>query len=341
MRFSYQLMATTIAALLVTACSKSPLERNQAKDDFEYLNTPAFTQWQLSSDAVSESYREFTIPHGNYSGEVGGSLDIRPPLQVLELVPGMRVEQDPGAVTLWSVQPEATDRLWSIIKNQLRSNKATLIENSDRDLTGQNVTWVIGDEEGVARADYHFSRLNIGSRSGIRIEITKLSNSLDLPSESLLLDRYTVAMANLATTQYDAQLRAETRLKAERLGQNITFSMGTDRNALPIIIARAQFDIAWHRVPTLIEQFGFEITDKSQSQGSMTVQFRPADKEIWQNFGVKPLSIARGKYRLLFGDLGNRTSINVTDTDGKLLTEEQLGEFVPMFSAASGNSVTP
>jgi outer membrane protein assembly factor BamC len=338
MRFSYQLMATTIAALLVTACSESVLERNQAKDDFDYLKTPAFTKWQLNDDAQAESYREFTIPAGNFSGDVGGTLDIRPPLQVLELVPGMRIQQEPRSVTMWMIQPEYSDQLWGIIKNQLRSNNATLIETSERELTAQNVTWTIGNEEGDAKADYHFSRVDFGSRSGIRIEITQLSNSLDLPSEALLLERYTVAMANVVTTQYDAQLRAETRLKAERLGQNITFSMGTDRNALPIIVARTPFDIAWHRIPSLIEQFGFEVTDKSQSQGSMTVYYRPADKEIWQNFAIEPLTITRGKYHLLFGDLGNRTSINVTNTDGKLLTAEQIGEFIPMLSAASGNT---
>lgn len=335
MKFSYQLMGTTVAVLLLSACSKSPLERNQAKDDFEYLNTPKFTKWQTNDDAVAQSYRQFTIPRGNYSGEIGGELDIRPPLQVLELIPGMRVDEEPKAVTLWTTKPENADQMWTILKSELRKNKATLVENSDRDIIGQNVTWMIGNEEGTANADYHFSRINFGSRAGIRIEITELSNSLNLPSQTALLDRYTVAMANTITTSYDAELRAETKRQALRLGQDITFSMGTDRNALPIIVARTQFDIAWHRIPLLIEQFGFEITGKNQSQGALDVHFRPADREIWQNFQIEPLSISRGKYHLLFGDLGNRTSINVTDTDGKLLTETQISEFIPMLKAAA------
>ncbi|MHA2937812.1 outer membrane protein assembly factor BamC [Vibrio sp. RC27] len=338
MKFSYQLMGISIAALLLTACTKSPLERNQAKDDFEYLNTPEFTQWQTSDDAVAQSYRQFIIPRGNFSGEVGGDLDIRPPLQVLELVPGMIVDEEPRAVTLWTARPEQSDQLWAILKSELNKHNATLVDHSDRDLIGKNVTWVIGNEEGQAIADYQFTRINFGRRSGVRIEITQLTNDLNLPSQDFLLDRYAAAMANLLTTNYDAQLRAETKRQALRLGQNIVFTMGTDRNALPIIVARTPFDIAWHRVPTMIEQFGFTVTGKSQSQGELTVFYRPADQEVWDSHKIEPLTIDRGKYHLLFGDLGNRTSINITDTDGKLLTEEQLSEFIPMLSATSNST---
>lgn len=46
MKFSYQLTSAVVAAFFLSACAESPMERNQAKDDFAYLETPAFSQWQ-------------------------------------------------------------------------------------------------------------------------------------------------------------------------------------------------------------------------------------------------------------------------------------------------------
>jgi len=337
MKFSSQLIATALAAFVLSACSESPVERNQAKNDFKYLNTPMLSQWQSAADAVPEFSSEFAIPDGNYSGETGRNVDIRPPLQLLELIPGVRIDHDPGIVTFWTVQPEYADNMWAIIKSQLQQNNGKVTEISDSQLDGDNVTWIVGDNEGEVQTSYHFSRIKSGSRIGIRIEITKLTDDLDLPSRDTLLDRYTVAMSNLITVTYDAQLREKAQREAERLGQHIVFTMGTDRSGLPVVIARAMFDITWHRMPILLEQFGFEVTDKSQSQGTMTVQYRRPDDNVWQSLGVEPLDLERGKYTLLFGDLGNRTSINVTGpTEGKLLTEAQLQALVPVLTAVSG-----
>ncbi len=336
MKFSYQLVTSALAVFVLSACSDSPVERNQAEKNFDYLNTPAFSQWQTPEDAVPEFNNEFTIPQGNFSGETGKNLDIRPPLQVLELIPGVRIEHDPGVVTLWTVQPDYADNMWAIIKSLLQRNHASLTETSETALDGKDMIWSIGDDEGQVKASYDFSRISSGSRQGIRIEITRLTDDLDLPGHDSLLDRYTVAMANLITGEYDAQLQAKAQREAERLGQHIVFTMGTDRSGLPVIIARSAFDITWHRMPVLLEQFGFEVTDKSQSQGSMDVKYRRPDDNVWQGLGAEPLGLERGKYTLMLGDLGNRTSINITDSEGKLLSEAQLQAFVPVLSAVSG-----
>jgi outer membrane protein assembly factor BamC len=333
MKFSYQLTSAVVAAFFLSACAESPMERNQAKDDFAYLETPAFSQWQSPDDAQPQFNREYVIPKGNFSGETGPELDIRPPLQVLELISGVRVDHEPTAVTLWTVQQDYADTMWSIINKQLQSHGASVTTPSAKELNGQGMRWMIGDEEGEALADYRFTQLDLGSRKGIRIEITNLKNDLNLPSQQALLDRYTVAMANLVTTEYDGQLRAEAQRKAQLLGRDMVFTMGTDRSGLPVIIARAVFDTTWQRIPTLIDQIGFEVTDKSQSQGSMKVQYRGADKEVWQKLAIEPLTLERKKYTLLFGDLGNRTSINITDSDGKLLSEAQIQSLVPVLTA--------
>ncbi|MDG2932629.1 outer membrane protein assembly factor BamC, partial [Vibrio parahaemolyticus] len=48
---------------------------------------------------------------------------------------------------------------------------------------------------------------------------------------------------------------------------------------------------------------------------------------------VKPVELAAGKYTFLLGDLGNRTSINITDSSGKPVEEEFLKSLAPVLAA--------
>jgi outer membrane protein assembly factor BamC len=336
MKFSYQLATSALAVFVLSACSDSAIELHQAKDDFDYVNSKAVPHWQSEEGAVPQFYQNYKIPKGNYSGEVGKDVDIRPPLQVLELIPGVQVDHDPGIITLWTVQPEIADNMWSIIKTKLKQHQAKLVQSSDSAFDGRDVVWIVGDDQGKALASYHFTQVHSGSRIGVRIALTQLSDTLNMPSKVYLRDRYTVAMANLVSTEFDAQLQREAARKAELLGQHVAFSMGSDRSGLPLIIVRTPYDVAWNRLPHFLERVGFEVTDKNQSKGNMTIQYRGVDDEVWKSLSVEALSIKHSQYSLLFGDLGNRTSINITDSDGKLLTESQIKEFVPVLTAISG-----
>ncbi|MGR5470582.1 outer membrane protein assembly factor BamC, partial [Vibrio astriarenae] len=93
-------------------------QRRQAKDDCEYLNTPAVDEWSVPVDAQPQFYPNYQIPQGNYVGGVGKSVDIRPPQQVLELIPGARLERsDNGEVTLWLLRKDELDKVWQTVQD--------------------------------------------------------------------------------------------------------------------------------------------------------------------------------------------------------------------------------
>ncbi|KGK12586.1 outer membrane protein assembly factor BamC, partial [Vibrio navarrensis] len=94
MKFSRQLVLSSLAVLVLTACSSSPTQRRQAKDDFTYLETADLQTWNLPEGATAQFYPNFDIPQGNFSGGIGQEVDIRPPQQILELIPGARYERN-------------------------------------------------------------------------------------------------------------------------------------------------------------------------------------------------------------------------------------------------------
>ena len=67
----------------------------------------------------------------------------------------------------------------------------------------------------------------------------------------------------------------------------------------------------------------------------MKAKYAAPDDAFWTEVGVKPIGLSSGTYTFLFGDLGNRTSINVTDSSGKPVEEELLKDMVPVLSAVA------
>ena len=61
-------------------------------------------------------------------------------------------------------------------------------------------------------------------------------------------------------------------------------------------------------------------------------KYAAPDDEFWTTIGVKPVNLKSGSYTFLFGDLGNRTSINVTDSKGKPIEEKLLKDMVPVIA---------
>ena len=142
-------------------------------------------------------------------------------------------------------------------------------------------------------------------------------------------------MTNLVTARYDLEARQEAERRAEQLVKNIPITMGTDRSGFPVIIARSPYNTLWSRLLKLLPEMGFTIEDRNQSQGTVKAKYAEPNDEFWTKVGVKPINLPSGKYTFLFGDLGNRTSINVTDSSGKPVEEKLLKDMVPVLSAVA------
>lgn len=70
MKFTHQLVISSLAVFVLSACSGGASQRRQAKDDFEYLETPALKEWQLPQGATPQFYPNYEIPNGDFSGGV-------------------------------------------------------------------------------------------------------------------------------------------------------------------------------------------------------------------------------------------------------------------------------
>ncbi|EGR1511563.1 outer membrane protein assembly factor BamC [Vibrio vulnificus] len=334
MKFSRQLVLSSLAVFVLSACSGSATQRRQAKDDFAYLETPPLEQWQLPEGATPQFYPNYNIPQGEFAGGIGKQVDIRPPQQILELIPGARYERNQGEVTLWLIKQEEADEVWQTVKDMLAERQIPIDMQSDTHIETGWVTWRSEDEEMEIGSRYAIDRFEANNRHGFKINLVDWREGTELkPVTVTNKERYNVFMTNLVTSQYDQVKRDEAQRRAQELVKQIPITMGTDRSGFPVIIARTPYNVLWQRLPMILPKMGFTIDERNQSQGTIKAKYASPDDEFWNEIGVKPMDLKSGTYTFLFGDLGNRTSINVTDSSGKPVEEAFLKSMAPVLAA--------
>ncbi|WP_440888531.1 outer membrane protein assembly factor BamC [Vibrio sp. WZ-1] len=336
MKLSSQLVMSSLAVFVLTACSGGANQRRQAKDDFEYLDTEPLSEWNIPADAQPQFYPNYDIPQGNFEGGIGKAVDIRPPQEVLELIPGARLERSNGEVTLWLLRKDELDLVWQTVQNMISTNQIPVEKQSDSLIETGWVTWNSADEDMEIGSRYDISRFEASNRFGFKVNLVDWREGDQVKDVSRTnRERYNVLMTNLVTARYDQQVREDAQKKAQELVKQIPITMGTDRSGLPVIIARAQYNVLWQRLPELLPKIGFTIESRSQSQGTVEARYASPDDAFWNDIGVKPIDLDAGKYTFLFGDLGNRTSINVTNSAGKPVEEEFLKSLAPVLAAVA------
>ena len=334
MKFSRQLVLSSLAVFVLSACSSSPAERRQARDDFSYIKTKEFEPWKVPEGADIRFYPNYNIPAGEFKGSIGKGVDIRPPRQVLELISGSRNELKDGEVTMWLLKSEDMDEVWKTVLEAMQEQDVALRENSSSRIETDWVGWEHADEDAVLKARYILERFKANRRYGLKIRMVEWQqDGKAYAPDDFNRDRYTVAMTNMVMMKYDQKQREEAERKALLLVKQIPVSMGKDRNGLPVIIARAQYNIFWKRIADILPKLGFKLEDRNQSQGVIKTEYDAPDEEFWQGLGVPPLSLTGKGYTFQLGDMGNRTSIAINGYQDKAVDEEGLREISQALAA--------
>ncbi|MCL9782525.1 outer membrane protein assembly factor BamC [Vibrio sp. S4M6] len=341
MKFTHQLVISSLAVLILSGCSDSAAQRREARGDFDYLSTAPMQTWKDPTNAQPQFYTKYQIPKGDYQGAIGKQVDIRPPQEVFDLIPGTQVAQRNGDAIVWFYSPDEVPKVWQTAKNVLAERKVATPVSTDKDIKTDWVTWNSKDEDTSIGAKYDITMLSTEERSGIQVSLTdwREGGKESKPTE-LEKSRYSAVMMNLITNQYDADKREEENKRAQALVKQIPITMGTDRSGLPVIIARIQYNLVWSRLPSMLKTMGFTVTDKNQSQGSIKADYKANGSDYWTRVGEKPIKLKSGSYTFLFGDLVNRTSVNLTNSAGKPVDEAVLKGLVPMFKDAAKHTKT-
>ncbi|RXJ71450.1 outer membrane protein assembly factor BamC [Veronia nyctiphanis] len=281
-------LSASVVILSLAGCAGGVADKHQAKDDFSYLETPPLIDLTALPNQQSAAPSAFKVPSGNFPGEFGAGVDIRPPLQVLGTIPGARIVNDRRGVTLWVDTDKKSDRLWRTATELAANEQFTVRSQNSEEIETDWVKWPNG---GASEARYMISKLSSNKRYGLRLDVIEWQNSDKGAPNQSVRQSFNARMANLITEGYDASVRAEARERAVALNKNIPITLGKDRGGLPVIIARAPYDIVWERLPGILELIGFEVEYRNRSQGTINAEFEAQTSSFGRTLATANLNL--------------------------------------------------
>ncbi|GAA4880241.1 outer membrane protein assembly factor BamC [Ferrimonas pelagia] len=333
------LVALTVVAL--AGCT-TPLERRQASGGFDYLNEAAGIDLVVPAHLKTPRYStEFEIPQISDEVDadvVGQRLDVRPPLQVLPLADGTRLQDGVDSITILIESNEDEVDLANEIQQTLTQFLAEReIAVASEDAGVIQTEWIESNEvigrswwrEKVyqVRQRYQFDTAvkDHGRTGSITIELIDHEEGLDGIDDSVVLTdadrrRYAIDMLNSAVAYMNFERQKRRHLAELRDGRGFKAELGFDSSDNTAIVADGKFDAVWSRMGKVLPALGFTVRDYDKNLATYFVEYDGATG-FWSSLwgGEDGLAIDDGSYQILLDKMGERTAIVLLDSDAKPL----------------------
>lgn len=345
---SVKLALGLLGLSLVTGCS-SDTERKQANRDFDYTQqtlAPGSLKIPqgLQAPDFSSDYRIPPLRQAGQPGLLGSQVDVRPPVQILNLTAGSRGEFSQQAVSLWfsprSVNQKLDEELWRLLFSFLseRNIPVASLEAGGKRLdtswfatTPAMETWTEeSDDPLMLRQRYRFSLENDPGRhrTGLKLQLLEQEIYRDgeksaAPLSSLEQRRHAVQLMNQVSAYIDKRLRTDS---SQGQAGRIPLLLGLDGNGLTAWLADAGFEPTWRRLLAVLPGLGFTVTSNQESLGLIVADYEDPDSHFWQFGQPSGFGLASGSYRLQLGDLGQQTSITLFNADKKPVEKEVVSK---------------
>ncbi|MFH7564316.1 outer membrane protein assembly factor BamC [Oceanimonas smirnovii] len=315
------MMISLLAVTVLAGCS-NPETRSQANRDFDYesetlRSAPLMIPQGLEAPRFNT---EYVIPENGTSGATGKSLDIRPPTQVLPLVRGSEIMAD--GTGLWFYQQQLDQPL----EQQLSQALADFFDATDaKHNRVSNGFTSSGKVIGAPEQQFSWQLMPDPVRRAVAVQVQATEGA-----DALLQDRQRAeaSMLNAFSLSYQQSLSRQQEL----LDQSpISLTLDSEQQRL---VSVQSYDRTWKRLIVLLPKLGFDISNRQQALGYVDVEFDGLSKGDWQDLNLPALNIPEQEYRIQLGDLGNRTSLSLSNKDREPVAAEVLSELAATLTPA-------
>ena len=349
-------LVLSVATVAVLAACSSPQDRKMANRGFEYeesrLEGRAFlVPAGLSTPAFNNGFDIPALPESSREGAIGAKVDVRPPAQLLTVVPGSQVvanaEEPTIAFYALSTSQSVERDTWAFLMNFLAEHKVTtekldqqagVLQTGWFDNTAVLDGWAEDDDDFKIRQRYQFVLKNDVQRHATMMSVRVLDHEETIDGETSTAltpadaQRYATRALNQFSLYYDKQLKAREQHKSS---DGMGLELGLDNNELSAWIAEGSFDQVWRRLNQVLPAYGFTIKDTQQSLGWIDVEYDEPDAEFWKAKGAEPFKLEEEQYRFQLGEMaGGKTSITLFDKDKKPVSSGVISQMYISLSEA-------
>lgn len=307
-------MMISLLAISVLAGCSNPETRAQANRGFDYEDatlrtTPLLIPTGLEAPHFNNDY-VIEKSSGTEQGVTGKAMDIRPPTQVLPLVRGTEVVE--GGTGLWFYQ----QRIEQPLAQELNQALAEFFKDKKSQASETSLGWSSnGSVIGSPKQRFNWQLVSDDVRRAVAVQVNMTEPSVILAQDK---QRAEASMLNAFSLSYQRELT-----KQQNLLDHSPIQLILDPNQGRLLVSE-EYDRSWKRLITVLPQLGFKLTNRQQALGYVDVEFDGLSKGKWADLKLPALNIAKQSYRVQLGDLGQKSSITLSDKERVAVSADTL-----------------
>ena len=307
-----------VLTLSVLAACSNPEKRTQANRSFDYQDAslrsgPLMIPAGLEAPNFNNEYVIPKLPADAPKGIIGKNVDVRPPTQVLPLVRGSELLE--SATGLWFYQQQIDQPL----EQQLAQALVAFFEQKKIEY---NTTTHGFNSQGAsatsAKQDFKWTLMPDSNRRAVAVQVELLDNAKMLAQDK---QRAEASILNAFSLSYQRELTQQQQL-LDSAPIQVTLDKPQGR-----LLAAADYERTWKRLMSVLPKLGFELTNRQQALGYVEVKFSGLSKGKWQELNLPKLDIPTQPYRIQLGDLGEQSSITLSDKNKAPVSAGILSQF--------------
>ena len=335
---------------VMVGCTSS--DEQVINEDHQYVNAQERGRLKVPAGFNPvEGDGSFALPEQRVQGDVGESLDLQSPPQLLALASGSRLDDKNHKNKIWFDRTTVVENLPVFTFDAMR-NYLSFIDAQAANFNDQTKTvdtgWITDVREGSI-----WPWSDAGGSRGLRFETIQKTrakgmiasvqanltgmqiNGKDVPLSTLTPnDRLRAEIEFMNGFIYYFQLSQEKLMKDAKIARvyDMTLKTGTDKNGAVVLRSEKNADVVWTSFRSLLEELGFTIEDVDRSSRKLFVSYNEEEKGFWRSLWdddkAVEVNLAPGKYVVRVTSEQTKSAITWYDVNEQPMTADTYDNII-------------
>ncbi|QLB12730.1 Beta-barrel assembly machine subunit BamC [Bisgaardia hudsonensis] len=317
------LLTIAIATLLV-ACSADNESKLLSNDSFQNKVSQLPTFQPIATGGINLLPKDPNYQLPKTKVKSVEAMDIRPPIMPLSVIKNSVAQFDGERAFI--AYPIKQKDVYSIlqIERLLKDHNVAYEVRGQKILTDWTSTRRL-DEIGDTQARYQIEQVINGSSSTLMLLVLEMKRD-DVIFTPKVADkrRYASDQLNLLVGELNqAYQKQKTMLLNANMLMPVNSELITDLNGKVALMLGASFEKSWVKLGDVLPKLGFEIKEQTVERGNRELKYRALTNEDWFRISIEKSDLENGKYFMQLSTVDKRSSVVITDEDGKALSGKQ------------------
>lgn len=317
-------LSTIAIATLLVACSADNNSKQVSNDDFQdkASELPVFQPLATGGINLPPQDPSYQLPTTKVKSTE--KIDIRPPVTPFAVIKNSVAQFDGERAFI--AYPIEKREVYSIqqIERLLKERDVTYQVQGQKILTDWAST-NRSDDIGDTQARYQIEQVINGPASALVVLVLEMKrDNVIFTPNAVDKRRYASDQLNLLVGELNQAYQKQQKMLFNSTAlAPIDSILTTDINGKIALMLGASFEQSWTKLGDVLPKLGFDIKEQTQGRGNRELKYSALSDEEWLRVSTEKSDLENGTYFMQLSAVGKKSSVVITDEDGKALSGKQ------------------